>query len=65
MRFVDGRVLTAALPKGAAMRRGMIAAIIVVLLGAPLRIGNAFPLSGDQSVLPAGDTVPGGYCWPC
>jgi Di-haem cytochrome c peroxidase len=36
------------------MRRGMIAAIIFVLLGGPLRIGNAFPLSGDQTVLPAG-----------
>jgi hypothetical protein len=37
------------------MRRGMIAAIIIiVLLGAPLRIGNAFPLSGDQTVLPPG-----------
>jgi cytochrome c peroxidase len=36
------------------MRRGLIAAIVIVLLGAPLRIGNAFPLSGDQTVLPPG-----------
>jgi hypothetical protein len=54
MRIVDGRLLTAALPKGAAMRRGMIAAFIIVLLGASLRIGNTFPLSGDQTVLPPG-----------
>jgi hypothetical protein len=32
----------------------MIAAIIIVLLGAPERFGNAFPLSGDQTVLPPG-----------
>jgi Di-haem cytochrome c peroxidase len=36
------------------MRQGVIAAIIFVLLGAPLRSGNAFPLSGDQTVLPPG-----------
>jgi hypothetical protein len=54
MQFVDQRLLTAALPKGAAMRREMIVAIIVVLLGAPLRDGNTFPLSGDQTVLPPG-----------
>jgi hypothetical protein len=36
------------------MRRGMIAALIFVLLAAPLRIGNAFPLSGDETVLPPG-----------
>jgi hypothetical protein len=54
MRIVDGRLLTAARPKGAAMRRGMIAALIIMLLGAPLRIGSAFPLSGDQTVLPPG-----------
>jgi hypothetical protein len=54
MRIVDGRLLTAALRKGAAMRRAMIAALIIMLLGAPLRIGSAFPLSGDQSVLPPG-----------
>jgi hypothetical protein len=35
-------------------RRGLIAAIIIVLLGAPLRTGSAFPLSGDQTVLPPG-----------
>jgi hypothetical protein len=49
-----GDLLKTALQKGAAMRRGMIAAIIIVLLGAPLRFGNAFPLSGDQTVLPPG-----------
>jgi cytochrome c peroxidase len=54
MQVVDGRLLKAALRKGAAMRRGMIAAMIVVLLGATLRIGNTFPLSGDQTVLPPG-----------
>jgi hypothetical protein len=54
MRIVDGRPLMAALPKGAAMRRGMIAAFIIMLLGASLRIGNGFPLSGDQTVLPPG-----------
>jgi hypothetical protein len=41
------------------MRRGTIAAIIFVLLGLipaglSLRYGNAFPLSGDQTVLPPG-----------
>ncbi len=36
------------------MRRGIIAAVIIVLLGAPPRIGNAFPLSGDQTSLPPG-----------
>jgi hypothetical protein len=49
--------LTAALQKGAAMRREIIAAsiiVIIVLLGAPQRFGNAFPLSGDQTVLPPG-----------
>jgi hypothetical protein len=54
MPFIDGRVLTAALQKGPTMRRGMIAAAILVLLVAPHRIGNAFPLSGDQTVLPPG-----------
>jgi hypothetical protein len=32
----------------------IIVLMIIVLLGAPLRIGNAFPLSGDQTVLPPG-----------
>jgi hypothetical protein len=36
------------------MRRGIIAAVIIVLLGAAPRIGNAFPLSGDQTSLPPG-----------
>ena len=41
------------------MRRGTIAAIIFVLLGLipaglSVRYGNAFPLSGDQTVLPPG-----------
>jgi hypothetical protein len=36
------------------MRRGIIAAVIIVLLGAPPHIGNAFPLSGDQTSLPPG-----------
>src|SRR5262249_24632726 len=41
------------------MRWGTIAAIIFVLLGLmsagiSLRLGNAFPLSGDQTVLPPG-----------
>ncbi len=58
MRIVDGRPLTAGVPKGAAMRRGLIAAFIiallVVLLGMPPRITIAFPLSGDQTVLPPG-----------
>ena len=54
MWILDGRLLTATLPKGAAMRRRMIAAFVIMLLGAALRIGHAFPLSGDQTVLPPG-----------
>jgi hypothetical protein len=41
------------------MRRGTIAAlvitaVVIMLLGPPLHDGNAFPLSGDQTVLPPG-----------
>jgi Di-haem cytochrome c peroxidase len=36
------------------MQRGSIAAIVIALLCAPLRIADAFPLSGDQTVLPPG-----------
>ena len=37
------------------MRRGIIAAVIIVLLARwHARIGNAFPLSGDQTSLPPG-----------
>ena len=41
------------------MRRGMVAALFIMLLGAmlmgaSLRIANTFPLSGDQTVLPPG-----------
>jgi hypothetical protein len=36
------------------MRRGIIAAAVILLLGATPRIGSTFPLSGDQTSLPPG-----------
>jgi hypothetical protein len=59
MQVVDGGLWTAAVTKGTAMRRGMVAALFIMLLGAmlmgaSLRIANTFPLSGDQTVLPPG-----------